>query len=339
MKIAIHMNNDNLFDEKWPEFLENRGIEVVKLDLKRNDILKEIELCDGVMWHFHHSPLDKQVAPKILDTIESVYEIPVWPNYKTRWHFDEKVSQYYLLKALKVPAIKTWVFWDKIEAINFLKSEAKFPLVYKMSVGAGSSNVLKINNYEEAEKIVCVMFDEGIIPYSVNEYAKKYTLRNRLGDLYRILFKKRKKQIPAYYHIQKDYIYFQEFLANNDNDIRITIIGNRAFGYIRFNREGDFRASGSGKFDLNPNVIPLKAVEIAFDVSKRMNFQSMAYDFLLTDDGEPVICEISYGYADWAVFDCPGHWDENLVWHEGHMWPEEAQVEDFIEEIIEKKKS
>ena len=45
----------------------------------------------------------------------------------------------------------------------------------------------------------------------------------------------------------KDYVYFQKFLPNNKYDIRIVVIGDRAFGFIRYNRENDFRASGSGK--------------------------------------------------------------------------------------------
>ena len=32
---------------------------------------------------------------------------------------------------------------------------------------------------------------------------------------------------------------------------------------------------------------------------------------------------------------CPGYWDRDLRWHEEHVWPEQAQVEDFIA-LIEK---
>src|SRR6185503_17089802 len=46
------------------------------------------------------------------------------------------------------------------------------------------------------------------------------------------------------------YILLQEFLSNNKFDTRVTVIGNRAFAYRRFNRPNDFRASGSGNFDV-----------------------------------------------------------------------------------------
>lgn len=68
-------------------------------------------------------------------------------------------------------------------------------------------------------------------------------------------------------------------MPNNPNDIRITVIGNRAFGYIRYNRPEDFRASGSGNFDVTKENVPIEAVKIAHQLSKQMGFQSMAYDF------------------------------------------------------------
>ena len=63
----------------------------------------------------------------------------------------------------------------------------------------------------------------------------------------------------------------------------------------------------------------------------------MAYDFLIKENN-PVVCEISYTFSDKAVYDCPGHWDSRMQWHGGHMWPEEAQADDFIKNILEKRK-
>ena len=59
----------------------------------------------------------------------------------------------------------------------------------------------------------------------------------------------------------------------------------------------------------------------------------MAYDFVFREDNTPVIVEISYAYADWAIHNCSGHWNRNLEWIEGQMWPQEAHVADFIEHI------
>ena len=64
-----------------------------------------------------------------------------------------------------------------------------------------------------------------------------------------------------------------------------------------------------------------------------MNFQSMAYDFLKNKDGITLLNEMSYGYVNKAVYDCPGHWNNQLEYVKGHVWPDEAQAEDFIKYI------
>lgn len=64
-----------------------------------------------------------------------------------------------------------------------------------------------------------------------------------------------------------------------------------------------------------------------------VHIQSTAYDFLLNKASQPAITEISYTYLDKAVANCPGHWDDQLKWHPGQIWPEQAQVDDFLENI------
>ena len=76
--------------------------------------------------------------------------------------------------------------------------------------------------------------------------------------------------------------------------------------------------------------IDMRCVEIAFAISEKAGFQTMAYDFLFGKNREPVVCEISFGYQNKAVYQCSGHWDRGLRWIEGQMWPEEAHVLDFL---------
>jgi hypothetical protein len=123
---------------------------------------------------------------------------------------------------------------------------------------------------------------------------------------------------------------FQKFLPNNLFDTRVSIIGERAFAFRRFNRENDFRASGSGRINYDINKIDLHSVEIAFNISNKLNFQSMAYDFLFNERKELEICEVSYTYVDTAVYNCPGFWDKDLSWHEGHFWPKYCQLVDAL---------
>lgn len=328
MKIAIHQNlniHSDDYSSGWVKNLVERGIEHVALDFKDENALEIIKECDGAMWHWYHEPDDKQSAPKILDAIEFGLNIPIFPNFKTRFHFDEKISQHYFLKSINAPIIKSWVFWNYEKANEFIE-KCNYPIVFKLSVGAGSANVIKLNSCEEAKNKVDEIFKKGVLPYTMNEYADFFTVKN--------IFRKKRKCIQdTHYALQKNYAYFQEFMPNNEYDIRVTVIGNRAFGFIRHNREGDFRASGSGKIDYDISKIPLEAVRIAHETSKKQGFQSMAYDFLLDKKGAVLINEISYAYMDKAVYDCNGYWDREISWHEGHIMPQDAHVEDFIEHI------
>ena len=110
----------------------------------------------------------------------------------------------------------------------------------------------------------------------------------------------------------------------------MTVIGNRAFGFRRQDRPGGFRASGSGIIDWDPEQIPEKAARIARALARDCGFQSLSYDFLFDSVGELRVSEFSYGFVNHLAFKCPGHWDRDLVWHSGQIWPERAQAEDFL---------
>ena len=54
----------------------------------------------------------------------------------------------------------------------------------------------------------------------------------------------------------RGYAYFQDFIPDNDSDIRVIIIGDKAFGIKRMTRNNDFRASGSGLISYEIEDIP-----------------------------------------------------------------------------------
>ena len=128
---------------------------------------------------------------------------------------------------------------------------------------------------------------------------------------------------------EKGYIYFQEYIPGNQYDTRITVIGDRAFGFIRYVREKDFRASGSGNIDYDIQKIDRRCLEVAFEVAGKLKTQSVAFDFVQGAEG-PLIVEISYSYVSSAIYTCSGYWDSGLQWHEGHFWPQDAILEDMI---------
>ncbi len=126
------------------------------------------------------------------------------------------------------------------------------------------------------------------------------------------------------------YVYFQDFLPNNEFDIRIIVIGDKAFALKRMVREDDFRAAGSGSFKYAREEFDERCISIAFDVTKKLKAQCLAYDFVYDENKNPLIVEISYGYSPGVYDDCPGYWDENLNWYEGKFNPHGWMVELII---------
>ena len=344
MTIGIQQSLTPDFSVRWAEALQAQGLTVKWLDLLGVDPLRQVAGCAGVMWHWFHYPHEQRLAAlPILRVIEEHLHLPVFPDMATGWHFDDKIAQRYLLEALGIPTPKTWVFWRKTDALDWC-GKAEYPLVAKLSGGAGSANVRLIRGIPEAKAYIEQCFSgSGIVSRPVLPEAgwkRKWSLLKRAikraGHVPSYVVCDRFPPMPeqSFWMPQKNYALFQEFLAGNEFDTRVTVIGNRAFAFRRLNRANDFRASGSGQIRFEPEAIDLRCVAAAFAAAGRLRSQSMAFDFMFRGEGrEPVVGEISYGYADWAVERCPGHWDSGLQWQEGHLWPEVAHVEDFVARI------
>lgn len=333
--------------DKWIESLHSKGFEVKIVDVRSPDLIASLKDIDAFMWRWAHLSNMRDIALRILPVIERDLGIPCFPDFNTYWHYDDKIAQAYLLQAKGIPIPKTWVWFDHEKLMAWAQQNTDYPLVLKLFNGAGSNNVKLINSSENLIDWIKKLFSEGVFDLSESltyDYSKqKLNLEMRLRVAITALRKgkvyssqKLKFNQNNSFHFHKGYLLIQEFLPDNDFDTRVTVIGNRAFAFRRFNRENDFRASGSGLIDFEPDKIDIRFVDLAFDVAKKLKMQSCAIDGLYSK-GEPVICEVSYTFANWAVHKCPGHWllspDGKLNWVEGHNWPEIFQLDDFLKTI------
>lgn len=345
MRVAIHRDPNSAlkYSEKWATTLEQASIEVRWVNLRFPDAIEQVRDCDGVMWHWEYLPHERQVAPSILHAIEAYLGIPVFPDHRTCWHYDDKVAQYYIFRALKVPTPPTWIFSDPEPAREWAH-RTSYPKVFKLRTGSSSSNVHLVRTEREVRKVIDIMFGSGTYPRGFKKVSAELDLRSqarrglrasvvtRLAQILRP-DSKRAQEGRYWWQPEKNYVYFQDFLPNNPGDTRITVIGERAFGFHRANRPDDFRASGSKIIDFDPGRVDLECVRLAHHLSKSLDVQSMAYDFLVDAGGRQVLTEISYIYDDRAIERCEGYWDRDLVWIPGHIWPQAAHVEDFIARI------
>jgi len=309
----------------WSRLLTEAGHQVREVDVYRADILAQLQGCDAFMWRHVHWPQMRQIARRLLPVVERQLGLLMYPDQDTCWHYDDKIAQAQLLEAAGIPSPRTWIWYDRNAAWQWAQSAA-YPLVLKLWAGAGSTNVRLVESAEEARLWIDKLFGEGVFGLD----RPRVTSGRRVLDLVR-----RRKSDPPW-ELHKNYVLFQEFLPGNDFDTRITVIGQRAFGFRRFNRENDFRASGSGKLDYDRTQVDPGMIRLAFEAASRLNMQSCAIDGLWRGR-EPVIGEISYTYASWGVHECPGHWDRDLNWHPGQLWPEEAQVADLLRRLEQRK--
>jgi glutathione synthase/RimK-type ligase-like ATP-grasp enzyme len=335
MKAGIIKYKDRFsaFENKYFEILNDNGIPLTTIDISSPSLISQLSGFSHVLFRWSHYDSDRQMALTLIPVMESL-GIKCFPGSATCWHYDDKIRQAYLLEAKGYPFTRSWVFWDRVAALAWLK-EAAYPVVFKLKAGAGSTNVVLVRSCEQGAALVRKMFSTGVssglIPDEGNvrwiDKGIAGAIRYPLGVIKRKLLG---REITPFWQKQKNYALFQRFLPGNEFDTRVTVIGGRAFAFRRFTRKEDFRASGSGLINYDMTAIDKRCIEIALKISREMSFQSMAYDFLFNENGAPEICEISYTYQDRAVHNCPGYWDEQLSWHEGHFWPQYFQLVDLL---------
>jgi len=340
MNIAIHQRKGS-FSDRWIPYCIENNIPYKIVNCYDSDIVEQLADCNGLMWHWSHMDYRAQLfARQLIFSIEKK-GTKVFPDFNTCWHFDDKVGQKYLLESINASLVPTYIFYNKKDAIQWIK-ETTFPKVFKLRGGAGSQNVKLVKTKKTALRLARKAFGKGfplvdkksginqrlwVLRRDKNFNAFIYLLKGFVRFLYP---KKGMNMLP----MQKGYVYFQDFIPQNKFDDRVVVVGDKAIAIRRFNREGDFRASGSGLIEHNPHLFSKEIITIAFKVAESIQSQSIAFDFVYDKKGKPFIIEISYAYAQgWSYDNCPGYWDENLKWHNDTVDPQQYMVENFLKTI------
>ncbi len=336
MKLAIH-HFENSFSERWINYCEENGIDYKLVNCYSYDIIEQMQECDTLLWNWYDGDYKtKKFAKQLTYSLEMGGKV-VFPNSKTCWHYDDKVGQKYLLESIEAPFIPTYVFYDKDSAFEWINTTT-FPKVFKLSVGSGANNVQLVHDQNDAKRLIGKAFEKGFSQFdrttNLKDKYKAWKRDRSLAKLSSLLKSVVRLFVPTELEDlsgrEVGYIYFQEFIPNNKFDIRVVTTGNRAFALKRFCREDDFRASGSGIIEYKKEQIDERCVKIALEISKKLDVQSMAYDFVFDSNNTPLIVEMSYTYTMKAYDNCEGYWDENLKWHNNSFNPQVWMIEDVI---------
>jgi len=338
--LAIHHDKGiDSYSNKWIEYCQKHNIKYKIVNCYSDNIIEELQNYDALLWHWIHIDHKAQLfARQLMLSLEAI-NYPVYPNAKSCWHFDDKLGQKYLLEAIKAPIVKSYAFFDKKSAIEWIESTS-FPKVFKLRNGAGAHNVQLIHSIQEAKKYINKIFGSGfqanyrggVLSDKIWHFRRDKSLKSFLDigtGVFRYIFP---HKVYSLLPVEKNYLYAQDFIPNCDHDIRVFVIGNRAVTKKRMVRDGDFRASGSGKMSWDIGEEGKKCVEVAFEVSEKLQTQSLAFDFVKDSDGYKIV-EISYTASVRGFPTSPGYWTRDLEWIETPLRVEYFIIEDLINSL------
>jgi len=330
-KIAIHYRAGS-FSDRWILYCQENNIPYKIVNAYDSDIIHQVDDCTAFMWHHTQCDYrDKLFAKQLIYSLEAK-GLKVFPDFNTTWHFDDKVGQKYLLEAIGATFVPSYIFYNKKEVMEWV-NQTTFPKVFKLRGGAGSANVQLVPTKRDAIRLANKAFGKGFAQFdghgNLKERIRKYkegkdTLWGVCKGIGRLIIP---TELAKMVGPEKGYVYFQDFIPNNVFDIRIIIVGDKAFGIKRLVRKNDFRASGSGNIIYKKQAIDERCVQIAFNINDKIKAQSIAFDFVFDANNQPLIIEISYGFMAKGYDPCEGYWDKDLNWHEGSFNPYGWMVE------------
>lgn len=267
MKTVAMVKDKTQYYTIFQPVLEEFGFQVKLYDVWQENQLDAMlyDSFDAFIWRAKHNPSIRKLARRYIYFFNQEMQLPTYPDWHSYWHYDDKIAQSMLFQKYDIPSPKTRVFVCKDKALHFAE-DAEYPLIFKCAHGAGSSNVGMLKNKKATVAYIKKAFDRG--------------LKTNFKD-----------------DRQKGYVYFQEFLPNNDGDYRLVCYDDvMAHGFFRNNRAGEPFASGSGKFQIFD--LPESLLDFTTSVNKKLKNSIMSYDLIKGRNDEWVITEMSVIYGD-----------------------------------------
>ena len=158
MRIVVGQD-DAGWHERFMSTLEARAIRDPRISFRSasldgHDWIDQVDAAEMVIWNpVKMGPIAASHFKEKVYHLEHVMGKRVVPNYATVWHFESKVAQSYLLRSHGVPQPRTWVSFDRDDAM-IAAAQLGLPLVSKESHGAGSENVHLLNRASQVRRFI-----------------------------------------------------------------------------------------------------------------------------------------------------------------------------------------
>ena len=231
-----------------------------------------------------------------LEILVEVLNYPSFPSINEVRIYENKRFFAYWAQANKIPHPKTWIFYNKKEALS-ARDVFPLPLVGKMNIGASGNGVRILRTMNEVSSYIKSAFNKGItsgtgptlskgklFPRAWQKITHPYELLNRLRTY---------KDIAS--DRQKGFVILQQYIPH-EYEWRAVVIGESYFAHKKM-VSGE-KASGSliKKYENPPQVL----LDFVRSLAERFQFKSVAIDFFEPVYGTYLVNEIQciFGQSD-----------------------------------------
>lgn len=327
MKILINHNTSKpvhtaSWTRGWIEYCEKHSIDYDVLDIMQEHEIEKLREYDAILWHFGNYTYEHMLEARSILNAAAKLGLKVFPNIDESWHFDDKIAEMYALQAVGAPIPASQVHYSMESLKKALENgEITFPVVAKLRTGSGSHNVKLIKSRSHLMRYARRMFGRGYKPAPSLVYKTSSNIRSSHDWA---TFKSKFRRIPEFLRTlsnakkfprEKGYVYLQEFIPNDNFDMKVMVLGDKCTGFYRPVRSHDFRASGGGAFVDDPQaVFTEQIVKSAFSAAEALGMRCVGFDYVLDKrTGEGKIIEMSYGCGH-EVGGAGGYYDRDFNW-------------------------
>ena len=326
MNVAICVSPNNKehstsWSKPWKEYCDQNNIAIQTINPYSSDIISQLHKFDVLLWHYSgYNYTDMLIAKNIIYSAKQI-GLSVFPDFNDCWHFDDKVSQTYLLQSINAPIPKSYMFYTEQALESYISNSPSFPVIAKLRNGSGSHNVKMLQSKADLLQYSKTMFSSGFSSSPSLLYKASSNILSS-DSLKKVLI--RAKRIPEFLRTrasaqnfanEKGYIYLQEFIPNENFDLKVVVVGDKLSFIGRNIRKGEFRASGGGDLFFDSSLISKNIIESAFNTSDSLGFKCMGYDYVVNkNNGKGIIIEMSYGFSHQALIQAGGYFNREGRW-------------------------
>lgn len=287
-KLIILTHSDRFFGQTrrpWVSMDVQKIITVFKneqFDVEAHDIHeifnKNIQLHDSII--FYSFSQKENIRNYIKDTIYflSANNIVI-PSLDLLYCHENKGYQELLKKRLGFDSLHAY-YLSSYKDLSLY--DITYPVVFKTTDGSNADGVFLIHDRRELDNILNKFSDRGGILTAIDLFRRKY-LRRKKFDYYPD-YNDREDYYQYKFHITKEKNFIlQEYVPALDHDYRVLVMYNKFYVMKRHVNKGDFRASGTKRFDFKFKADP-NLLNYAEQVISKLDSPSLSIDIMSKND-------------------------------------------------------